>query len=148
MRSLLKVVFIAGTLLSLGVAQAQQSQPSVKRHPGQHLHYDITLADGDIGKIAGVSVALRTSTPARPDQPNAGGEFGGQCQKSPDPRAWTCDVVIPDGVRDGDYRLFHVGVGTREFGTDYSEDFHVPIVPIENPNTFTAPSKVTVTEQP
>jgi hypothetical protein len=139
---------LIGAILTVCPLFAQQAQPSIKRHPGDHLHYSVILADGDIGKITAVSVVLRTSAPDRSSQPGAGGQFGGQCQKSTDPKIWTCDVVIPDGTRDGDYQLYRVNMGTREFGTNHDEDFHVPLVPIQNPNTFTPPSKVTVTEQP
>jgi hypothetical protein len=61
---------------------------------------------------------------------------------------WNCDISIPTGVANGDYQLFRVGLGTPDFGKSYEEDFHLPIVPVENPNTFSPPSKVTVTEQP
>jgi hypothetical protein len=147
MRKVLKTILLAGTLLGLGIASGQQALPSVKRHPGEHLHYSVTFGGGDIGKIAGVSVHLKTSATPRPDQ-QGGNQFGGNCQKSSDPKTWTCDVVIPAGIIDGDYQLFQAGAGTPEFGASYTEDFHVPIVPIQNPNTFTPPSKVTVTEQP
>jgi hypothetical protein len=40
----------------LSACAQEQQQLSVKRHPGEHLHYQVTLADGDIGKITGVSV--------------------------------------------------------------------------------------------
>lgn len=131
--------------LSFGVLHAQQ--PSVKRHPGDHLHYNVTLTDGDIGKITGVSMNLKTSATQPPNQAGTNG-FGGNCQKSSDPRIWTCDIVIPPNVIDGDYQLYMVSLGTPDFGKQYNEDFHVPIVPIQNPNTFTPPSRVTVTQQP
>jgi hypothetical protein len=150
MRTILKTVLIAGTLLTLGIANAQQSQvqPSVKRHPGEHISYTVTLADGDISKITGVSVHLVTNAPELPNQPGAQPQFGGQCKKSADPKIWNCDVLIPDGIRDGDYKLSQVSLGTPNLGRSYTEDFHVPMVPIQNPSTFTPPSKVTVTEQP
>lgn len=147
MRTILKTVLVAEILLSLGIANAQQAQPSVKRHPGQHLHYNVKLADGDISKVTGVSVHLKTNATPTPDQAGTT-QFGGNCQKSADPKIWICDVVIPSGVIDGNYQLFQVSAGTPDFGKAYTEDFHVPIVPIQNPNTFTPPSKVTVTEQP
>ncbi len=137
------VVGIALTVLPLH----SLAQSPLKRHPGEHLHYNVRVADGDIDKITGVNVHLKTNASAPPNQAGTS-QFGGQCQKSPDPKIWTCDVVIPSGVIDGDYQLFQVGLGTPDFGKSYTEDFHVPIVPIQNPNTFTPPSKVTVTEQP
>ncbi|MGB8523251.1 MAG: hypothetical protein WCD43_09805 [Candidatus Acidiferrales bacterium] len=151
-RAVMFAVFaaLAMILFSTLPARAQQQQPqqlSVKRHPNEHLHYQVTVADGDIGKITGVSVHLKTSATPRPDQQGTT-EFGGNCQKTNDPKTWTCDVVIPTGIIDGDYQLFQVGVSTPVFGTSYTEDFHVPVVPIENPDTFTPPSKVTVKQQP
>jgi hypothetical protein len=148
MRTILKIVLVAGTLVGRGIGQEAKAESSVKRHPGEHLHYSVALADGDVGKITAVSVILRTSAPSSPSQPNAGAEFGVQCQKSPDPKVWTCDLTIPSAIRDGDYQLYHVSVGSPDFGKSYDEDFHVPLVPIQNPNTLTPPSKVTVTEHP
>ena len=71
-------------------------------------------------------------------------------RKSSDPKVWTCDVEIPSnaGLIDGDYKLFEVNIGTREFGQSYTEDFHPRKLRIQNPDTFTPPSKVTVTERP
>jgi hypothetical protein len=120
---------------------------SVKRHPGEHLHYNVTLADGDVAKVTGVSVHLNSPTPPPPTQPGAQIQFGGNCQKTADPKIWSCDITIPN-IADGDYRLSEVDLGTPDFSKPYNEDFHVPIVPIQNPNTFTPPSKVTVTERP
>jgi hypothetical protein len=140
------VVMALGALpLNAQYVATVPTTPTVRRHPGEHLHYTVTLADGDIGKVTGVQVSLKTSAPMTAEQPNAISEFGGQCQKSSDPKVWTCDLTIPTNMRDGDYQLYHVNVGTPDFGKAYDEDFHVPIVPIQNPNTFTPPSKVTVT---
>jgi hypothetical protein len=149
---------IIGTLVMLMLATlpvySQQAQPSVKRHPGQHLHYDITLADGDIEKVSTVSIALtRASTPPVPaNQPNAVSQIGGDCAKSSDPKVWNCDVEIKQNVADGDYELFqvwvtHQGPKNVNFGKSYG-DFHLPVVSIQNPETFTPPSRVTVTPQP
>jgi hypothetical protein len=122
-------------------------EPKVKRHPGEHLHYSVRLNDGDIDNITGVSVSLGTVATGRPDQ-QLGTRFEGECQKSSDPKIWTCDVLIPSSIVDGDYQLNRVGVGAgRYFGKSYTEDFHVPVVPIQNPDTFNPPSKVSVTEQ-
>jgi hypothetical protein len=146
----LLAVFALGSLPLYG----QQVQPSVKRHPGEHVHYRVTLADGDIEKVSGVSIVLtRSSTqPAPLNQPNAQTQFGGDCKKSSDPKVWDCDAEIKQTVTDGDYELFqvwvvHQGRDNVNFGKSYG-DFHLPVVPIQNPNTFTPPSKVTVTPQP
>jgi hypothetical protein len=143
----------AGTLLiGLAVAMwplyAQQAQPSVKRHPGEHLNYTVILEEGDVAKVTGVSVHLSSPSSASPTQPGAPSQFGFNCQKSADPRVWSCDGVIPTNIADGDYRLSEVSLGTPDFAKSYDEDFHVPIVPIQNPNTFKPPSKITVTERP
>lgn len=143
--------FMNGLLVLAGLTVCFMASPLagqdavVKRHPGDHLHYTVTLADGDINKIVAVNVGLQTTAQPRPDQ-EGGSSFGAQCQKSSDPKIWTCDVVIPTGTIDGDYRLSRVGVGTPDFGKSYTEDFHLPVVPIQNPNTFTPPSKVVVTQ--
>jgi hypothetical protein len=137
------LVVVALTILPI------QAQTAVKRHPGDHLHYDVTVADGDIAKITRVVVNLKTSAPVvRPDQIDPSTQFGSGCQKTTDPRIWTCDVPIPQNVASGDYQVYSVVVASPEFAKGYGEGFHVPTVPIENPNTFTPPSKVTVTEKP
>lgn len=148
MEKKMKTVGILVVGIALTALPLYGQQPSVKRHPGEHLRYNVTLSDGDIGKVSGVQVHLKTSATAPPNQPGAGTQFGTQCQKSSEPKVWNCDVEIPKGIVSGDYELFQVGVGTPEFGTSYTQDFHVPIVPIQNSDTFTPPSKVTVTPQP
>lgn len=145
---ILGTLLIGAAIAALPLYAQQPPQPAVKRHPGEHLHYNVKLPDGSIDKVTNVSINLNTSTPAGPTQPGAGGELGAQCQKTPDPKLWTCDVLITTGIRDGDYRVYHVGVSSDVFGKDYNDDFHLPIVPIENPRTFTPPSKVDVTVQP
>jgi hypothetical protein len=150
MRTILKTILSAGILLSLGIASAQQSnmELSVQRHSGDRLHYDVAFADGDIGKIVRVSVSLQTNAPETPNQPGASASFGGNCQKTNDPKTWTCDVVVPPSVRDGDYRLYDVSISSSEFGTNYEKEFHVPLVHIKNTSVFSPPSKVTVSERP
>jgi hypothetical protein len=126
----------------------QEAQLSVKRHPNDHLHYTVTVLDGDIDKITIVVVHLSSPVSAASDQPGAVSQFGANCQKSADPKMWDCDIVIPTNVANGNYRLSEVAVSTPDFGKAYDEDFHVPIVPIENLKTFNPPSKVKVTERP
>src|SRR6202035_5545010 len=106
MARLLKLLIIG--LLSSVFVKAQQAQPSVKRHPGQHLHYDIALADGDVAKVAGVSVHLNSPTPPPSTQPSATTQLGENCQKSADPKIWNCDITIPPNIADGDYKLYEV----------------------------------------
>ena len=137
---------LIGAVVVLPLCGAQVV-PSVKRHPGDHLHYKVTIGDGDISKITGVQVHLKTDATPRPDQ-QGGKQFGGNCQQTPDPKVWTCDVEIPPDIIDGDYRLFQVNTGTHEFGAAIAQEFPVPVVPIQNPNTFTPPSKVNVVQQP
>ena len=125
-----------------------QQVPSVKRHPNEHLHYNVTLIGGEIDKVVHVSMNLNTKSEEAPNQAGSQPQFGGQCQKTNDPKIWFCDLVIPQNIRPGDYMVYSVGVSTNDFGKGYEEDFHAPIVPIENSITFTPPSKVTVTPQP
>jgi hypothetical protein len=138
---------LLGAALSILPLYAQQ-QVSVNRHPGEHLHYNVTLTDGDTNKVATVSVVLKTVSPQSPNQPSAHAQFAAPCQKSSDPKTWTCDVEIPQDLRDGDYQLYRVNIGSIQFGTYIDGDFHVPLVRVENPNTFKAPTKVTITPQP
>jgi hypothetical protein len=143
----MKSAILCLLVAALSVLPLHAQQSAIKRHPGEHLHYTVSIADGDINKITGVQVHLKTDATARPDQQGTN-QFGANCEKSSDPKIWTCDVVIPSnvGLIDGDYTLFQVSLGTPEFGQSYTEDFHVPVVPIQNPDTFTAPSKVKVSQ--
>jgi len=101
---------------ALAVLPLSGQQLVVKRHPGEHLRYNVTLNDGDIEKITLVQISLRTSAPVPPNQPNSTIEVPGDCQKSPSPKVWTCDAVIPASIRDGDYQLYHVlFLGSCEF---------------------------------
>jgi len=55
------LVVFAFSVLALGqTLYGQQAQPSITRHPGEHLHYRVNLPDGDLDKITGVSVQLRS----------------------------------------------------------------------------------------
>jgi len=138
--------FLCGAVLVLPL---YGQQPAVKRKPGDHVHYNVSLADGDVSKVTRVSMVLATNAPEAPNQLGSQGQFGADCQKTKDdPKVWFCDGLIPPNIRPGDYRVLNVVVATDDFGKGYHEDFHVPLVPIENPNTFTPPTKVTVTPQP
>lgn len=152
MRKLVKyAVAVVVILFPVLGAHAQQEKISAKHHPGEHLRYSVTFEDGEVNKITGIQMSFSTSAAGRPDQPNGGTQFGsedGNCQKSIDPKTWNCDLVIPKNIVDGDYNLFQVVAGTTVFGKIYHEDFHVPMVSIENYNTFAPPSRVTVKQQP
>ena len=137
-----------GTLLAAIALTVLPLHGQVVRHQNDHLHYTVTLIDGDISKITKVSVNLKTAAPEVPNQLGAIAQFGTQCEKTNDPKIWSCDITIPPNIRSGDFRLFYVGLGDNEFGKSYEEDFHLPLVPIQNTNTFTPPSKVTVQERP
>jgi hypothetical protein len=143
-----------GTLL-IGAAiaalplYAQQAQPSVKRHQQEIVHYQVRLEGGDISKITTVNIVFNTQKAVAPDQSGFTNSFGGQCIKSSGaPNVWDCSATIPNNIADGDYRLIEVDIGAGPFSKPYSEEFHVPLIPIENTQTFTPPSKVTVKEQP
>jgi hypothetical protein len=145
MRKTLKTILLAGTLLSLGIAQAQ----SVKRHPGDIIKYSVTAEGGDTDRITAVTLNFWTGTPIPQNQQGLTNGFTGACTKSSaTPRVFDCSVTIPDNVSNGDYTIAWVSVGAGpNLGKRYEGDFHIPLVPIENPKTFNFPTKVTVTEQ-
>lgn len=146
-----KTTILAIAVLALTVAAygQQPQQTSVKRHPGDVLHYQVKLEGGELAKVTGVRINLRTSDPIPADQQGLTNGFGGNCTKSAAVQVWDCSVTIPDRVWNGNYRVNGVGVGTgTSLGKSYDEDFHVTLVPIENSANFIPPTKVTVTEKP
>ncbi len=139
-------VLVLLLMLTTSFYGQQPQQPSVKRHPGDVLHYQVKFEGGDVAKLAGASVHLRTQDSPPANQQSFDSSFSGSCGAPVSPGVFQCSVTIPDSVRNGSYQLFEVDTGTRIAGTSYQQDFGVPAIPIENPNTFTKPSKVTVTE--
>lgn len=145
MQKLVKyAVAVALILFPVLGAHAQQEQLSATRGPGDHLHYTVTLSDGDVSKVSHVSMAISIVRAEDSNQPGGQSRLAGDCQKSSDQRVWDCDVVIPQNVVDGDYQPTFVQVMGGTFYQNYNQQFDVPTVRVKNPNTFTAPSKVTV----
>jgi len=121
---------------------------SVKRHPKDVLHYQVKFESGDAGKLTGASLHFQTKDSPPANQEALRNNFGGGCGSPVSPEVFQCAVTIPDDISNGTYRLFEVDAGTPIAGATYHQDFGVPEILIENPNTFTKPSKVTVTEKP
>jgi hypothetical protein len=129
--------------------QPQAGSPSVTRHPGDVLHYQVKFEGGDADKITEARIGLRTeSIPA--DQPGLTNGFQGSCTKSSPPQAhlFECQATIPNNAATGNYRVSNVAAIAGVLSKGYNEDFHVPLVPIENPQTFNPPTKVIVTPKP
>jgi len=143
-----KTVTMCLVVFSFVPVYGQSAQPSVKRHPGETLHYRVTVEDGDLEKITHVSVNLFTQTPNPANQPGLTNGFTIPCKKSTnEPKIWDCSEEIPDRIWNGDYTVNQVNIGAgNNFGKNYQGDYHVPTVPIENPKTFNAPTKIKVTE--
>jgi hypothetical protein len=146
----MKPIGFAIAICALAVAAyGQQAQPSVKRHPGDVLHYQVKFEGGELAKVTVVNLNFRTSDPIPADQQGLTNGFGGPCVKSVAVGVWDCSVTIPDRVWNGNYRVNGVGVGAgTSLGKYYEEDLHVPLVPIENSAMFIPPTKVTVTPKP
>jgi hypothetical protein len=141
----LKTILLAGTLAGLGIAQAQ----SVKRHPGDVLHYKVGLEGGDIAGITSARLNFWTGTQNPQNQQGFTNGFSGACTKSSTVSpVLDCSATIPDNVWNGDYTITWVELTSNSgFTKRYNEDFHVPIVPIENPKSVNFPTKITVIEQ-
>jgi hypothetical protein len=121
----------------------------VTRHPGEVIHYQVKLEGGELAKVTVVNVNLYTPDPIPQDQQGLTNGFSGNCVKGATPGIWDCSATIPDRVANGNYRVNSIGVGAgTTLGKSYNEDFHVPLVPIENPAMFIPPTKVTVTPKP
>jgi hypothetical protein len=121
----------------------------VTRHPGDILHYKVSVEGGDIDKITNVTINFWSGTPISPNQQGLTNGFQGPCTKTENPKIFDCAVAIPDRTSNGDYTITWVSIGAgQNFGRRYDGDYHIPLVPIENSKTFNFPSKVTITEQP
>ena len=145
MKQVLRTILLAGTLLGLGITQAQ----SVKRHPGDVIKYKVSVEGGDIDKITSVTLSFWSGTPIPQNQQGLTNGFTGTCTTpSVAPHVFDCSVTIPDNVSNGDYTINVISIGAGpNLGKRYDGDFHVPLVPIENPKAVNFPNKVTVTEQ-
>jgi len=140
--------FVILLTLGFGIADAQQVQPSVKRHPGDVIHYKVAVEGGDIDKITDVTLNFWSGTAISENQQGLSNGFPGSCNKTAVPNVFDCSVTIPNTVSNGDYTITWVAIGSGpNLGKRYDGDYHIPLVPIENPKTFNFPSKVTVTEQ-
>ncbi len=122
---------------------------SVKRHPKEVLHYQVKFEGGDTAKVTEAGLNFRSEDPIPADQPGLTNRFGGSCTKATaDSAVLECAATIPDNIANGNYRLNIVNAIAGPLSKGYDEDFHVPLVPIENPQTFNPPTKVVVTPKP
>jgi hypothetical protein len=139
MRKTLKTILLAGTLLSLGIAQAQQATELAK-HPGDTLKFEIKFDGPDAGKIKQVFLYLGSVPGRAPDQPGFDAGFRGNDAQLIGANTFKADITIPDNAATGDYILY-VTANANPGGFQYKggDQFPMHFIHIENPNTFRPP---------
>jgi hypothetical protein len=138
MRTILKIVLVAATLLSLGNAQEAHPLP---RHPGDVIKYRIVFDGPNADKIKTVTAQMVTNSIPK-DQAGFTNGFGTDRQFTPSsPKTFDIEMTIPKNIATGDYRLQRIDARADEGSAMYADqDYSVPIIHVENPRTFTPPT--------
>jgi hypothetical protein len=147
MRITLKTILIAGTLFGFGVMQAQQATELAK-HPQETLKFEVKLEGQDAQKIKSVSLYLAMKAGSVPtDQPGFTNGCRGGNAAPISIGIFRPEITIPDNIANGDYILI-VTANADPGSTDYvaGKQFQLHDFHIENPKTFTPPSKIEVKE--
>jgi hypothetical protein len=148
MRTILKAVVIAGILLGLRTANAQEAIP-LPRHPGDVIRYRIVFDGLNAEKIKTVYARMNVMGQVPKDQAGFTTQFVTLGQVPPSsPKTFDVEMKIPENATTGEWRL-HFTATANEGSAEYDDgqEFNVPTIHIENPRTFTPPA-VKVTPQP
>jgi hypothetical protein len=139
MKQILKTTLIAGTLLSLGIAQAQQAAELAK-HPGEVIKLEVKFDGPDGAKIITIYANLSTQTERPPDQAGFMNNFPGEF-KLISPGLFEGDFKIPDTALSGDYKLQSMDVRAPGIQLTYNEgkQYNLHEFRIENKNKFVQP---------
>jgi hypothetical protein len=148
MRKALKIALLAGILMGLGIAQAQQLQEQPK-HPGDVLKFEVKFEGPDADKIKYVSLNLGLAAGSSLEKQvgfNQGLSGASRIQVAP--RTFHIEVIVTDDIASGDYTLSQLNAGAEVGGENYPQrDFQGYRVHIENPRTF-IPPKVSIKPLP
>ena len=117
----MKVKAIALYVVALALIGQAYGQ-SVKRHPGDVLHYQVKFEGGDASKLTAASVHFQTRDQPPADQQLFNSQFGGNCGAPVAPGTFECSVKIPEDISNGTYKLFQVNTGSPLAGSVYHQD--------------------------
>jgi hypothetical protein len=132
--------FLIVGLLSFALAQAQEAKP-LARHPGDVIKYEIKFDGPNAKKVIRVAASLSLQTPAQKDQAGFLGTIGGVNTSPSSPKTFDVEITVPEKAATGDYSLTFTGYSDEGYGNyTNGQEFHVPLVHIENPKTFMPPS--------
>jgi hypothetical protein len=147
MKKALKTILLAGTLLGLGIAHAQEAKV-LPKHPGETLKFDVKLEGQDVQKVKAVSLYLGARNgPLQTDQSGFTSGSRGANFLAIATGTFRPEITIPDNMATGDYYLVVTAIaepGSADYvsGKQFQlQDFH-----IDNPKTFVPPSKIEVKE--
>jgi hypothetical protein len=146
MKNTLKLILFAGTLLSLGIAHAQEAKELAK-HPGDILKFEIVFEGPNADKIKTVGASLSMQVGPPKDQAGFTNGFGTERQFSPtSQKTFVVEITVPPNAATGDY-FISVGATATEGSASYSNGngFTISPIHVENPKTFTPP-KIEVKE--
>jgi hypothetical protein len=111
-------------------------------HPGDVIKFEIKFDGPNADKVKTVNAGLTTRMSPPKDQSGFSNGFGTQRQYPPtSPNTFVVEMTVPDNAVTGDYSLW-VGATATEGSANYADgqEFHFPIVHIENPRKFTPPA--------
>jgi hypothetical protein len=139
MRKTLKTILLAGTLLGLGIADAQQAK-ELTLSGNDVLRVEVKFNGPNADKVTSVYLAIASTDPALPDQPGFGNGFNGSEAKAVTPMIFKPEIKIPESAVDGDYKLSVIAIaGPFRPSYEAGKDFKYPVIHIKN-QTFTRPS--------
>ena len=145
-----KSLYLACALSALTLNAFSQTATELPKHPGDVLKFEVKFSGPDASKVKQVKVAfyLKGGTPPA-NQSGFMANFGGVQVPSITPNTFQPQATIPDQIASGDYTLevdaITDGIGSAGYAD--GRDFHLHMIHIDNPKTFTPPS-ITVTERP
>lgn len=149
MTRVLKTILFAGTLLGLGIAQAQEAKVE-PLHPGDTVKFAITFSGTDADKIKQVNAAFVLTSPPLANQPNFSQSFeSGATTSATTTRTYLVELKVPDNIASGEYVL-HIGAtpspspGSIQYVA--GQDFPLHSFRVENSRTLIKPS-IKVVEQ-
>ena len=146
MRKILKTILLAGTLLVLGIAQAQQVAELAK-HPGDVLKFNITFSGPDAVKVKQVGVVIRLNGGISPNQVGFQPVQQTQYVQKTSTGVFMTEIKIDDTLASGEYHLEVIAAPDITGSTTYvaGREFQLHTFHIDNPRTF-SPPKIDVQE--
>ncbi len=147
MRKTLKTLLFAGTLLGLGIGQAQQVSELAK-HSGETLKFEVKLEGQDAQKVKSVSLYLGSRNGSiPPEQSGFTNGYRGASFPAISTGIFRPEITIPANLATGDYFLVVTVIadpGSAEYIA--GKQFQMHDIHINNSQTFVPPSKIEVKE--